>query len=263
MGSNGISIIIPVKNNPLALESLLRSVTSTVPTEVIVVDSSSNDETVRIAKRYNCRTIKTDANRSKARNIGAREAKFDILLFLDSDMIIEKGLLEECLEKLNSYDALIFKEITTGTGMLSTVRRFQRVGYFHSLYLESPRCIRRNIFINLGGYNERMEGFEDLELTSRILNSKCKICWAKSTINHDESSVTVLEYILKRSNYLNFGLDFKMRDAQFYSKVFSVRTRAAVIFNSAKQNGALRSTLLIPGLLMILFLDAMLMIWRR
>ena len=98
MGSNGVSIIIPTMNSARSLEDLLKSINSKSLSEIIIVDSMSKDDTVEIANDYKCKILEIDANRSRARNIGAVNAQFDILLFLDSDMIIEDKLLSECIE---------------------------------------------------------------------------------------------------------------------------------------------------------------------
>lgn len=262
MGSKGISIIIPTKNSGDSLESLLKSVNLSNRLEIIVVDSHSSDRTVEVARKYNCKILDISGNRSRARNIGALESKFDILLFLDSDMIIEKETITECIDKIEFCDAIIFRELTIGSSILAKERRFQRIGYFHSLYLESPRCFRKDVFIALGGYDENMEGFEDLELTSRIVGKGYKIEWADSWIKHNESVLTILDYIDKRNFYFSYRENFRKKNNKYYSKVFSIETRVTATFNSVKQYGLLRSMLLLPGLFLLLVVDTGLVFLR-
>jgi len=61
--------------------------------EIIYVDSKSEDESINIAKSFEkvkIFEITQDRNAAIARNIGAKEAKGDVLIFLDADMQIVK-----------------------------------------------------------------------------------------------------------------------------------------------------------------------------
>ncbi len=84
-----ISIIVPFYNAENTLERLLDSILkqSFSDFELIVVDDASTDSSLRIAQSYPCKTIHLDRNHGPAycRNIGAKHAKGDILVFIDSD----------------------------------------------------------------------------------------------------------------------------------------------------------------------------------
>ncbi len=72
--------------------------------EVIIVDSGSTDETVSIAKKNNARVIEAAGKGfAESRNIGARAAKGEWLLYLDSDERIPVILKEEIIRKINGY----------------------------------------------------------------------------------------------------------------------------------------------------------------
>ena len=71
--------------------------------EVIVVNDGSTDETARIASRYPVILLDLKKNLGKARalNIGIKKAKGDIIIFSDSDSVMDKSavrLLAECLQ---------------------------------------------------------------------------------------------------------------------------------------------------------------------
>jgi 1,2-diacylglycerol 3-alpha-glucosyltransferase len=94
-----VSIIIPALNEEKYIEKTLKSVRrQTYPKiEVIVVDNGSTDRTGEIAKKYANKVIVEEKRGiGIARNRGAKEAKGDILLFLDADTEIEK----DCVEKI-------------------------------------------------------------------------------------------------------------------------------------------------------------------
>ncbi|HOX96119.1 MAG TPA: glycosyltransferase family 2 protein [Candidatus Woesebacteria bacterium] len=89
-----ISIIILAKNVPD--EIVLAIKTSLFADEVIVVDSGSTDNTVEVCRKLGAKIVhSTGDSFSKWRNDGAKEAKGDWLLYLDSDERIPLKLARE------------------------------------------------------------------------------------------------------------------------------------------------------------------------
>lgn len=103
-----LSIIIPTLNEekylPLLLKSIKRQnfITSSGPAingyEIIVADAGSEDKTLEIAKKFNCKIVKGGLP-AKGRNEGAGAAKGDIFLFLDADMILPSYFLVHLLNE--------------------------------------------------------------------------------------------------------------------------------------------------------------------
>jgi len=91
------SIVIPVRNDPERLAKLLDSFSAQDWTdhEVIVVDDGSTDDTASVAAAYPLRVIRNDgpAGPSAARNLGVRAAREEVVLFLDSDVLLEPGAI--------------------------------------------------------------------------------------------------------------------------------------------------------------------------
>lgn len=89
-----ISFVIPAWNEESVLGATLDAVTKAArhlaePTEVIVVDDSSTDQTAEIAREKGARVITVHHRQiAAARNAGAREAKGDLLIFVDADTIV-------------------------------------------------------------------------------------------------------------------------------------------------------------------------------
>lgn len=92
-----ISVIIPAHNAQRTIKETLRSIYASEfkDYEVIVVDDASTDRTIDIVKEFNCRLIKSEGykNRSLARNTGIKESKGEILVFIDSDVVVNKDSL--------------------------------------------------------------------------------------------------------------------------------------------------------------------------
>ena len=92
-----ISVIIPTYNAGSTMKECLDGIFSNKfeSFEVIIVSDKSTDNSIEIAKNYNCKIIELEKNKgpSFARNTGANSALGDILLFLDSDCVIKNDAL--------------------------------------------------------------------------------------------------------------------------------------------------------------------------
>jgi len=86
-----VSVIIPTKNAGSKFDSVLKAIfecKAGIELEVIVVDSGSSDNTRTIASRYPVNLIEIAPSRfthGLARNLGAKSAKGDILVFITQD----------------------------------------------------------------------------------------------------------------------------------------------------------------------------------
>jgi len=96
------SIVIPALNEEKYLPRLLDSIgmQDFKDHEIIVADSDSDDNTVKIAKKYGCKVLKgRRGNPGINRNIGARKAKGESILFLDADALLPGGFLRENIKE--------------------------------------------------------------------------------------------------------------------------------------------------------------------
>ena len=88
-----VSVVIPTHNAGTdfiyALEKV-KAQTGIRDIEIIVLDSGSSDETVRIAERYGAEIIRMDAatfNHGATRNLGAERASGEFILFMSQDAV--------------------------------------------------------------------------------------------------------------------------------------------------------------------------------
>ena len=86
-----VSIIIPVKDSSATIDRCLKSIFAQEcdePFEVIVIDSGSSDDTITRCQVYPVRLIEIPAesfNHGETRNLGARSARGEFLVFLTHD----------------------------------------------------------------------------------------------------------------------------------------------------------------------------------
>ena len=173
-----ISVIIPTHNSSRILDTVLKSVFANedVKKEVLVVDDLSTDNTVEIARTYPCRiiTLKEKAGPSHARNIGAQEAKSEILMFMDSDALIEKDTLKKILRafKENPTTACVggvFEKNTKHSSSFGKYRDLQ-LHYWHqttagdaSVFILTAGAIKREVFFTVGGFKPEFGKYADIE----------------------------------------------------------------------------------------------------
>ncbi len=108
-----ITVILPVLNGekllPKCLDSLRAQAYPQAKLKLIVVDDDSSDGTVRVAKRYGAKVLRSGhrhIERSKA--IGIRAASTELLLFLDADnYLVGPDWLPSAVEALASDPGIV------------------------------------------------------------------------------------------------------------------------------------------------------------
>ena len=98
---NTVSAIVIAKNEENMIADCLDSVSFC--DEIIVVDGGSEDRTVEIAKRMGAKvfTFKSD-DFSEMRNFGLAQARYDWVLYVDTDERITESLKDE-IEHLTKH----------------------------------------------------------------------------------------------------------------------------------------------------------------
>ena len=91
------SIIVPVRNDVTRLTKLLGSLSPQdwEDHEILVIDDCSTDETPQVAAGFPARVVSLDrrSGPAVARNHGARLAQEAVLVFADSDVVLEPGAI--------------------------------------------------------------------------------------------------------------------------------------------------------------------------
>jgi glycosyltransferase involved in cell wall biosynthesis len=107
-----MSFIIPHKDDPL-LDRLLNSLSKQTckDFEVIIIDSSDDGSCLKTVKKWskslNPKVISAECGRGTARNIGAKLAKTDILVFVDADVVLPKNFAEGLIKLFTKNSGLV------------------------------------------------------------------------------------------------------------------------------------------------------------
>ena len=179
-----ISVIIPTWNRADRLADAIESVhgQSVAVHEVIVVDDGSTDNTREmIARRFTGVRYIYQENRgvSSARNVGIREATGDWIALLDSDDRWLPGKLEQQQELIRAhpgYKLCHSDEVWIRNGRrVNAMKKHAKQGgwiFRHCLPLcaisPSAAMIQRDIFSDIGLFDESLPACEDYDLWLRI-----------------------------------------------------------------------------------------------
>ncbi len=105
-----MSVIVPTLNEEENIKMFLSSVNGqpSVNVETLIIDGGSRDRTPRIAIQHNAKVVVLPGyGEFISRNIGAKMANGDLLLFTCADIIFPENLFEKIAEKFEKYPQLI------------------------------------------------------------------------------------------------------------------------------------------------------------
>jgi glycosyltransferase involved in cell wall biosynthesis len=181
-----VSVVIPVFNGGPGLEKCLDAIAqSTFPAfECILVDDGSTDGmTAAAAARHGARVIQMDrqSGPGMARNRGAAEARGDILLFVDADVLLHPDALAIAAETLQhqSHTDAVFGSYDDEPGHGSFLSQYRNL-YHHWVHQQGDEkastfwagcgAIRRDVFLQAGGFSSDYlrPSIEDIELGTRL-----------------------------------------------------------------------------------------------
>jgi glycosyltransferase involved in cell wall biosynthesis len=153
--------------------------------ELIISDGGSTDRTIEIAKEHNTKIVTNPAgekeNISIGRNRGAQNARGDILIFLNADVVFEE------IEKFFTLVEKTFRDsqlvAATCNVNIYPEEQLLRDWMFHNFFnayfwflnligmgMGRGEChiIRRKIFQEADGYDEKLAAGEDYDLFMRL-----------------------------------------------------------------------------------------------
>lgn len=204
-----VSVVVPTRNSGRTIAACLKSIRAQhhKAVEVIVVDNRSTDGTREIAAALADRVVLGGPERSAQRNEGARVATGGVLVFLDSDMVVEPGVAGEAaaLTRRPATGAAVIPERSFGRGFWAACRTLEKELYLGDVSVEAARVFRRDAFEAAGGYDETLTGPEDFDLPDRVARLGWDIGRTTAIVWHDEGRVE-LGAVFRKKRYYGQGL---------------------------------------------------------
>jgi GT2 family glycosyltransferase len=208
-----VSVVIAARNAASTLERCLVALAEQTVTagEVIVVDDGSSDETAEIAGRMGAEVIAQDhAGAGAARNLGARAASGDLLLFTDADCVPVPEWVERLVQTLDRNGIAAARGITTSEqpepaarfAQLEYDEKYRQLARHDSVELVATysAAYRRDMFWRFGGFDEGFAGAtsEDQELSFRLADAGLKIAFVPSAAVHHHHHTSLRAYMRRK-----------------------------------------------------------------
>ena len=212
-----VSAIIPT-NNSTYLQSTVDSIVNHVD-EILIINSGK--AAIELTSNEKVEVIQFEQgskNASEARNFGAKKAKNEILLFIDSDVEINESgakFLENCINNMSNSEIfsgfyVTDKKQSLISNIFTLLLRYRRNNLNQNktikLTSSSHFLIHKSFFLTIGGFNENLKTYEDVDFFGRA-----QVVFNAKTIN--EEKFTAIHN--KKYNFLNFFTETLTRTFDF------------------------------------------------
>lgn len=224
-----VSVIIPTKNGGHYLTSLLSSLKeqSIKPIQILVIDSSSEDNTIKISKSFEVDIIQIEAkafDHGGTRNLAASRSTGDILVFLTQDTLFKDA---KCLENLikpladskiaASYGRHISREDTNpiekfvryfnypSAGMIKGIEDLPTLGIRTFFFSNVCSAVKKNIFEEVGRFPDKIIRNEDMFLAAKFMIKGYKIAYQPDAVVYHSHNYPI-SILFKR--YFDIGVFF-------------------------------------------------------
>ena len=167
-----VSIIVPTLNEAQGLRDTLTQIQQLCPHELIVSDGGSDDNTLKIAKKFTEHVVRGPAGRALQMNAGAQIATGDIFIFLHADSRIEPASYEKMLHSLRSSEKIggaFSLCIDSDKWSLRLITRLAnlRSKFFGMAYGDQAFFVKNSTFQQMNGFAE-FPICEDIDFFKRL-----------------------------------------------------------------------------------------------
>lgn len=224
-----LSVVLISKNQEWNIarlvESVLRETASFPATEIVLVDSASTDRTTDIAARYPIAVLKLWPGQrltaAAGRYVGTKRTTGDLVLFLDGDMELCEGWLDQALGVMHSRSdvAVVCGRVIDRPEALHTptVEHLEALGP-DAAGVDVPQgggaaMYRRSVLERVGTFNPYLYSDEEPELCLRIRHAGYRVLRLPRPIAfHYSAPAEALSTLLGRRSrnlWLGFGQNIR------------------------------------------------------
>jgi glycosyltransferase involved in cell wall biosynthesis len=141
---------------------------------------------------------------ARARNIGAHKARGDLLVFIDDDIIIDVASFSKFVNKLLDAD---------GKAIVGNVACHT---FFKFPYIPANLVgLKRDSFMEIGEFDERIYGYEELDFSMRAVEKGYKLLNAQANLKHYNPQ-SLRNFLLRSFRYEIHGSFMAIKYAQYF-----------------------------------------------
>ncbi len=212
-----VSIIVPTKNSERTITECLRSIEKQTynNVEIILVDNFSCDNTVQIAKRFGVKVFFKGPERSAQANFGAAKARGKYVYRVDSDFVLQSNVVREAVEACENhgFDAIaVHNTSDPKVSFWAQVRKLERDCYRNDEVNVAARFWKKEVFDEVGGFDETLVAAEDYDLQNRLVKANFKIGRINAEEVHIGEPTALAEVVRKHYYYGKSILSFIKKD---------------------------------------------------
>jgi glycosyltransferase involved in cell wall biosynthesis len=245
-----VSFIIPTLNEEKVINDTINNIKKHCPREltyeIIIVDNGSSDNTLKIASELGAVTLSNlNGTIAKSRNIGAKNAKSDIYVFIDADVSITEEWSREFPATVsflmeNPYCITGSRCMPNGDNNWISRLWFEKIRNNKENYINSGHMITTKLLFDVTcGFNQSLETSEDYDISQRCVSLGGKIVNNKKlTAIHYRYPKTTMDFIKREmwhgtedfKSFSNFKNSIIAMVASFHCIILVASIVIAIIF---------------------------------
>lgn len=230
------TVIIPLYNKEKYIENAIKSILNQTFTdfELLIINDCSTDKSVEIANGFlseKIQIIHHEKNNGLAatRNTGIKKATSNYITFLDADDLWKPTFLETIFQLIQNFpEARIFatnyeeiwdktvkkphNELDVSEGKFSGYINFFKTNIKQGLYNHGSVCLHKEVYENVGFYNEKIQLSQDLDFNIRAnyhyklaYDNSVQMSYFMQTDNQLTRSSIIKKTIPNYDNYNNWA----------------------------------------------------------
>jgi rhamnosyltransferase len=224
------SVIIPTLNAGRSIGQLLTMLLSQdfETPEIIIIDSSSEDDTVPVANKFGAKTMvipRQAFNHGKTRNIAALEAHGEIIVFMTQDALpADNALLQKLTAPLeNSEIAATFgKHVPRSDappleafaryfnypdlGAVKGINDVKKYGIKTFFFSNVCSSMKKESFLKVGMFPENVRANEDMLIAAKFILNRYKIAYVPEAMVIHSHNYSLFKLFRR---YYNIGSSIK------------------------------------------------------
>jgi len=210
-----LSIILPSLNEERGIIETLKEINGLdLDKEVLVVDGLSTDNTVRNAKAYGAKiVIERRKGKGVAMATGVKEAKSDIICFLDSDGTYPPRFIPKMFELIENCDVVVASRLLEKEGANDSMNTFIHYRFFPFIFKSYLRKFKTSEPIT-GMRLMRKKTWNKLNLKSHdfLIETEMEVKMAKNKMKVIEIPIPCVKRIGRSKWDASWGTLLKIRN---------------------------------------------------